>query len=259
MTIAVLTTFVCVCVFDISCFIMDLARPAWGVPGQFAFIGFQLCVIAAGIFTLAKHGGAAILPVRPPDVRIAKKGPDPLLTLRAFACLLVLLGHYFAVVYPVGDLVATLDDHPWYGMLTSCPWAGVWVFYCLSGYLMGKGFFQGRYSLSAYGLRRFYTNRLLRIYPVYVTAIVIVGLLQTPAIFVLKEKLWCFFRALIFSGAGGEVFIPIGALNTVNCEFQFYLAAPFLAAGIMFVGKRRCCARRLWRFSLARPLRATSR
>jgi hypothetical protein len=59
---------------------------------------------------------------------------EPLMGLRAMACLMVLMGHFFRVVFPFSH-----EGVPKAAMLLlSPPWAGVWLFFALSGYLMGK-------------------------------------------------------------------------------------------------------------------------
>lgn len=222
----------CASLFVLSSSYFDIERPDWTIEQHYYLVIFDLVLVAflASVLFAGSRGGT--IAVVPPDRRIAMKGPDPLLTLRAFACFLVFMGHYFAVVFPIGTLSTTLKSAPSYALLTSCPWAGVWIFYCLSGYLMGKGFFLGRYGLTADGLRRFYTNRLLRIYPVYVSAILIVGILQTPQLFTAKLA-WNLLQALLFNAAGIEVYLPVGALNTLSTEFQFYMLAPFFGLLIL--------------------------
>ena len=59
--------------------------------------------------------------------------------------------------------------------LSFSPWCGVWMFFTLSGYLMGKGFVTGRHSVDREGLKKFYRNRVLRILPIYFISIFLVS------------------------------------------------------------------------------------
>lgn len=149
-------------------------------------------------------------------------GPDPLLSLRALACAMVLLGHFFMVVFPLRnfDKVYLSKNPVW--LLTSSPWAGVWVFFTLSGYLMGKGFFTGRYNFSGTALLSFYRNRLYRILPVAVFVMLLTIVLSHPEL-VDRHNIWLLLGFLSFDYQE----IPIGAFWSVNTEMQFYLLVPF--------------------------------
>ncbi len=164
------------------------------------------------------------------------RAEDPLLTLRFAACLMVLFGHYFGVVFLTPG-PASMDRHPALRLLMSSPWAGVWLFFALSGYLMGKGFFSGRYALDNEGISRFVANRLFRIFPVYLSAVFLIGLIVTPAIFQ-PENLWMLVQTLTMDYDGALPINVIGALWSVSTEFQFYLLAPFLAMLINAINSR---------------------
>lgn len=153
---------------------------------------------------------------------------DPLLGLRFFAFMMVFFGHWFLVVFPSRDIGAVLASSTPYWLLTASPWAGVWVFFTLSGYLMAKGFISGRYNLDWQGITLFYRKRALRIFPIYYSAIMLVGLLTAPGMF----KLWdqatlAHLLDLIMLDSRGDA-PPIGALWSISTEFQFYIMAPFL-------------------------------
>ena len=82
--------------------------------------------------------------------------------LRGLACLLVVCAHYFGEV-----------PHGW--RFFSIGWAGVDVFFCLSGYLIGGILLDNRES-SSYFLT-FYIRRAFRIFPIYFVTIFIVLLI----------------------------------------------------------------------------------
>jgi peptidoglycan/LPS O-acetylase OafA/YrhL len=149
---------------------------------------------------------------------------DPLMGIRAMACLMVLMGHFFLIGFPfiregVPNVVQML--------LLSSPWAGVWIFFALSGYLMGKGFTRNRYTLNEAGYRSFMRNRLLRIAPVYCIGLFLISLYRYTDIFQLKNG-WMMAEMFLFDYRGDLPINPIGALWSVSTEMQFYLLAPML-------------------------------
>jgi peptidoglycan/LPS O-acetylase OafA/YrhL len=152
---------------------------------------------------------------------------DPLLFLRAFACLMVLAGHGLMIIFRPVTLVDSLGSGGFQWILTSSPWGGVWIFFVLSGYLMGKGFITGRHSPDRGGVYRFFRNRILRIAPLYWVSVLLVSALDHPEIFYLK-RLGTLLAILFFDNDGGFVINPIGALWSVCTEIQFYLLVPLL-------------------------------
>ena len=196
-----------------------------------------LAILFIGILLNSRFNSFAVEHlVGRPSVR-KESGLDLLLILRAFACLLVICGHFFCQVFMVeGFHEITLRNHLVQLFMVS-PWIGVWIFFSLSGYLMGKGFFSGRYQLIAQDIRRFFANRALRIIPIYVLAVLVVALLMHPQIFALNNA-WMLAQILLFDFKGDLPINPIGALWSVSTEFQFYLMVPFLAAAIYGVHKR---------------------
>jgi peptidoglycan/LPS O-acetylase OafA/YrhL len=76
-------------------------------------------------------------------------------TLRAVAVALVVLHHYTLFV----------SDAPTFGWVGTMGWAGVDLFFALSGYLIGNQIFAALGSARGFGLARFYGRRLLRTLP----------------------------------------------------------------------------------------------
>ena len=76
-------------------------------------------------------------------------------TLRALAVTLVVLHHYTLFV----------SDAPTFGWVGTMGWAGVDLFFALSGYLIGNQIFAALGSARGFGLGRFYLRRLLRTLP----------------------------------------------------------------------------------------------
>jgi peptidoglycan/LPS O-acetylase OafA/YrhL len=121
--------------------------------------------------------------------------------------------------------------------LSFSPWCGVWMFFTLSGYLMGKGFVTGRHTVNRDGLVRFYKNRILRIFPIYFVSIFLVAVFMNPAYLDVRNpaSLNTLLEAGLFDQQAGGV---IGALWSVSTEFQFYLIAPMLFL-LLSVGFKR--------------------
>lgn len=147
---------------------------------------------------------------------------DALLALRGFACLMVVICHCDV---PRGSIIYKSYDLTW--ILVSSGEVAVWIFFTLSGYLMGKAFYSGRYSIDTAGVKNFFRNRILRIFPLYYFSTLILALFLAPE--VLKIENWGYlFRTLTFTY---NYSMP-GGVNAVlwslAIEVQFYLCVPFI-------------------------------
>jgi peptidoglycan/LPS O-acetylase OafA/YrhL len=76
-------------------------------------------------------------------------------TLRALAVSLVVLHHY----------VLFVSRRPTFGWLGEIGWAGVDLFFALSGYLIGNQIFKAIRSSAGFSLKNFYARRFLRTLP----------------------------------------------------------------------------------------------
>ena len=171
---------------------------------------------------------SSIRPLKIADIYEQERSArDPLLGLRAAACLNVFFGHWFLIDF--GPSVPAQFDCEYVArvLLSFSPWCGVWMFFTLSGYLMGKGFVTGRHATDMDGLKRFYFNRILRIFPIYFISILFVAVFTNPAAIDLRtQAAWnAVLGSILFDQQNGGI---IGALWSVSTEFQFYLLAPFL-------------------------------
>jgi peptidoglycan/LPS O-acetylase OafA/YrhL len=194
------------------------------------FLGIKLLLVscsAAAMWRMA-HAVEEFGPTRIRPIQAPAAGPlDPLLTLRAFALLQVLIGHLFMCVFVSNRFPQFLQEDVWLRLLAPAPWVGVWVFFTLSGYLMGKGFYTGRYSLAPRSVLRYLTNRFIRIVPIYASAVLLVSAMMCPEIFNGKHAT-VLGSILIFDYNGQERINPIGALWSVSTEVQFYALVPVL-------------------------------
>jgi peptidoglycan/LPS O-acetylase OafA/YrhL len=155
---------------------------------------------------------------------------DALLLLRAFACLMVIIYHCGP---PRNSIQFQGVDLSW--LMFSNGAVAVWIFFCLSGYLMGKAFYSGRYDLSWPSVINFWRNRALRIIPLYSFNILLLSIFVYPEI--LRPGNWGILLHL-FTFTYNPTSSPPIAINgfvgfvvwTISTEFQFYLLVPALYA-----------------------------
>lgn len=141
--------------------------------------------------------------------------------------MLVVAGHALAVAFVPSGMQERLGRSSPIWLFMGSPWAGVWIFFVLSGYLMGKGFFSGRYDVSKEGVKRFYRSRIARVVPVYYSALIIVAILVVPQIFSI-ENLWQIIALGLFSLQMEAPTPVIGALWSIQTEMAFYVMVPLL-------------------------------
>jgi peptidoglycan/LPS O-acetylase OafA/YrhL len=201
-----------------------MANPGWWLYAVLR--AFATILIVWAIYRFPTQDGIQRHP------KGSSSGPlfDPLMGLRAMACLMVLMGHFFFIFFPFksSQAPALLQMS-----LVCSPWAGVWLFFTLSGYLMGKGFVRGRYTLDESGCRLFYRNRILRIGPVYYLSIIFLSIYRYPEVFHWKHG-WILLEMAIFDYRIFPI-NPNGILWSVSTEMQFYLLAPLMVLFLLYM------------------------
>ena len=199
------------------CFIGSI----WILPGWWLYVVLRFAatiLLVWIIWNFPKQQGRADTAVK------GERFFDPLMGIRALACLMVLMGHYFIIVFPFSTVGVSNTTQI---LLHSSPWAGVWLFFALSGFLMGKGFVGHRYTLDEAGYRSFMRNRVLRIAPVYVIGLFLVSLYRYTEILQWKNT-WMLAEILMFDYRGDLPITSNGTLWSISTEMQFYLLAPML-------------------------------
>jgi peptidoglycan/LPS O-acetylase OafA/YrhL len=152
---------------------------------------------------------------------------DMLAALRVLAWLAVFCTHVVVVSPPAVLQSLQFLGHNVSWLLLTPAWGGVWIFFTLSGYLIGRGFLSGRYGLSKPGIIRFWLRRCLRIMPLYYLVYVVVLVFAYPESLRLGD--WQYLlRMFTFTYNDTLPVNPIGATWFVSTLMQFYLLAPLL-------------------------------
>lgn len=150
---------------------------------------------------------------------------DALLALRGFGCLMVVTIH---CAPPRKSIIYNDFDLSW--LMFSHGAIAVWIFFVLSGYLMGKAFYTKRYNVDTTGIINFWRNRALRIFPLYHFAVLILSIFVYPE--VLKFSNWGYLLRLYTFTYHPYISFEAVKFNDVfwslSTEVQFYLILPFI-------------------------------
>lgn len=138
----------------------------------------------------------------------------------------------------------------------STGWAGVSLFFVLSGYLIGGRLLElaDRDMPLKSALRSFYWRRIVRIFPVYIVFLLVVTVValitRDPALLDPLPWAWT-YTSNFFHASSAYVFDPImGPTWSLAVEEQFYLLFPFV---VLLLGRRRL-APALYAMIIAGPL-----
>lgn len=152
---------------------------------------------------------------------------DLLLVIRGLAAILVLLWHGFGAYHV--NAISSFINTP--GR------TAVWIFFGISGYVISYGFIHKRYVFGFEGLKNFYINRFLRIYPLFfcisLLAWVIEYVLSGTNPLGLKD-----FPSQLLGLQFNHNYILNSVFWTLGIEVQFYLIAPVLALVFTLLSKR---------------------
>ena len=164
--------------------------------------------------------------------------------MRGFLCLAVVDGHAYGHV--TGQTRAAVASFVRFGtasfefLISGTAPAAVWGFFILSGYLIGKGFLSGRYTLHREGIVAFYRNRLLRILPLYYVVLAACCFFGSTGVYAATHAEHHTVTALIlfFANLIGPITIAsAGVFWSLSTEMQFYTFAPLLARAIRIIDR----------------------
>ena len=150
---------------------------------------------------------------------------DPLDALRAFAIFLIFALHAAIMV----ELPPTTSNFIFY----TPAWAGVWMLFVLSGYLIGKGFRTDRYKSKI----EYVKKRFVRICVPYYVFMFTLLLLLHPGLPV-NDPI-TFLRILTFTYNGIPRGIGYGGMWFVSTLMQFYIISLFFEILVRKIGKNR--------------------
>ncbi len=139
---------------------------------------------------------------------------DLLLIIRGFLAYAVLVWHFKGYEYPIKELA----------FITIPGRMAVWLFFILSGYLIGFGFSSGRYSYDQKGLLDYYRNRILRIIPLFLTVSVFAWICTENK----PNFSFQFIIEQILMLQWNHHYDLNGVFWTLGLEMQFYIIAPLL-------------------------------
>ncbi|GGC69852.1 acyltransferase family protein [Undibacterium terreum] len=160
-------------------------------------------------------------------------------TLRAIAILLVLMYHYMKFV----------SSNANFGVLSEIGWAGVDLFFVLSGYLIGNQIFSALKSGQQLSLKLFYIRRFLRTLPNYYVVLALYFIFPLAMGGNPVTPLWKFLTFTQNLGLkSGSAFSQAWSLCI---EEQFYLILPVLA---LLFARFRLSMRSAWGLLIATML-----
>lgn len=146
-------------------------------------------------------------------------------TLRAIAIIIVLIYHYKVVV----------SRENLFGFISSLGWAGVDLFFVLSGYLIGNQILSALSKGKDFSLKLFYIRRFLRTLPNYYVVLALYLLFPVALGGTATAPLWSFLTFTQNLGLGpGDTFTHSWSLCI---EEQFYLVFPVVA--LLIASSRR--------------------
>lgn len=145
-------------------------------------------------------------------------------TLRSVAIILVFFFHYLR-----------FSEASVSGSIGRCGWAGVDLFFVLSGYLIGNQIFLTLSNKHTFSLRTFYFRRLLRTMPNYVFVLGLYFLIPLFREQALTTPLWKF---LTFTQNFGLTASAFSHAWSLCLEEQFYFILPLIALLITNKGNR---------------------
>jgi peptidoglycan/LPS O-acetylase OafA/YrhL len=150
-----------------------------------------------------------------------EKIANPINLLKGMAAIMVVWWHFMMAYPPVFLISFRQINLSWIISLNAA--TGVWIFFILSGFLIGKGFASHKYQLTFRGIFRFYYNRIITIVPFYYLIILYLCLSYGNRQNITFNYVKYF---LTFIGTSQIQTEPLGYLWFVSVIMQLYLLSP---------------------------------
>lgn len=116
--------------------------------------------------------------------------------------------------------------HSW--LIYTPAWSAVWLFFILSGYGIGIGFYRGKYEMTVKGIFKYYYLRLIKIVPVYWIYVVMVLLFAEPSLLVPgRYNLLKVLNLFFFNYQEDFSRLTFGLAWYMTTLVRLYLIAPF--------------------------------
>ena len=151
-----------------------------------------------------------------------KNKVDMLNVLRFIAFIMIFLLHS-KIFMPV-----TWNDNFQCAWLFYTPaWAGTWIFFILSGYGIGCGFYSGKYELSVKGIISYCTKRISAIVPIYYFYIFAIAIFVKPEILIPTREHVQYMLKLLFFHYHAEFYgAEYGLAWYMSTLIRLYFIAP---------------------------------
>lgn len=158
---------------------------------------------------------------------------DTLDGLRGVAAIFVLFWHYQHFYYPAAEVLpsaAALAQQPLHALLAPAygyGWAGVQVFWAISGFVLGYVYLEGE----PVGKADFAVRRVARLYPLHLATLILVAVLQATSLRAFghyeiygNNDAWHFLQHLVFASnwSPGAGFSFNGPIWSVSMEVLVY-------------------------------------
>lgn len=107
-------------------------------------------------------------------------------------------------------------------------WAGTWIFFMISGYGVGAGFYSEKYKISIDGVAHYYIKRIASVVPLYWFWIITVAIFIKPEILMPSREHLGYLLKLFFFNYQEEFFSAEFGLGWyMTTLMRLYLVAPF--------------------------------
>ena len=147
---------------------------------------------------------------------------DPLNFIRVYAALLVFSLH--TILFLPTQVEMFTDSTPIAWIFFTPAWAGVWMFFIISGFFIAKGFISGKNKFTIKSISKFYVRRIIKVGIPTIVFVILCGFFCFPDWFFLNLK--TILNVMIFNYNGQPGIDGIGATWFVSTIMQLYFLVP---------------------------------